>query len=58
MTEALKKLIEQKERAHAAARALPILEKIKIIVELQKLDLLLHPLKGPDDHRRVWQLEN
>jgi hypothetical protein len=36
---------------------LPIEEKIKILVELQKIVLNTRPVVGPEDNRQLWDIE-
>lgn len=54
--EILAEIFKKKQAFHRNQADLPIEEKIRILVELQKIELTLRPSLGPDDHRRVWQL--
>ena len=49
-------VFKKKEDFHRRQACLPIQEKIKILVELQKIALTVRPKVGPDDRRMVWQL--
>lgn len=55
-TELVTRIFEKKARFHRQQAHLPIEEKIRILIELQKIALALHPNQGSDDTRRVWQL--
>jgi len=46
-----------KERFHLKQAQLPIEEKIRILIELQKIDLIIRPLKDPDNNRVIWEIE-
>jgi hypothetical protein len=49
-------IFKRKEIFHRKQACLPIQEKIRILVELQKISLTVKPKRGPDDRRMVWQL--
>ena len=49
-------IFKKKEEFHRAQARLPIEEKVKILVELQKMSLLIRPKQGEADTRLVWQL--
>jgi hypothetical protein len=52
----VKRIFENKAQFHRQQACLPIEEKIQILIELQKIALTLHPNRGPNDARIVWQL--
>ena len=54
----VKRIFENKERFHRQQARLPIEEKIKILIELQKISLTLRPNRGSGDTRVVWQLKS
>jgi hypothetical protein len=54
--EVVKRIFENKGRFHRQQARLPIEEKIRILIELQKISLTLRPNRGPDDPRVVWQV--
>jgi len=55
-TDIVKQIFKNKENFHRQQARLPIEEKIKILVELQKISLTLQPNRGSGDTRVVWQL--
>ena len=57
-TEIVKRIFKNKTEFHRQQARLPIEEKIKILVELQKIALTLRPNRGPGDTRVVWQLKS
>ncbi len=52
----VKNIFEKKARFHRRQAQLPIEEKIKILIELQKIALTIRPNRGGDDKRVVWQI--
>jgi hypothetical protein len=50
----VKSIFRQKEKFHHAQASLPIEEKIKILIELQKISLTIRPRHGENDRRIVW----
>ena len=54
--EFFQRLFKQKETFHRSRARLPIEEKIKILIELQKLTLTMHPRKDENDLRMVWRI--
>ena len=54
----VKRIFKNKEQFHRQQARLPIEEKIQILIELQKISLTLHPKRGPNDPRVVWQLNS
>jgi hypothetical protein len=57
-TDIVKRIFKNKEQFHREQARLPIEEKIKNLVELQKIALTLRPNRGPGDPRVVWQLKS
>ena len=56
--ELLERLREDKRRLHAAARALPLQEKVRRVVELQRIVLPLIARRRPlRSHELVWDDE-
>jgi hypothetical protein len=53
----IKEIFRKKAEFHRRQAQLPIEEKIKILVELQKIALTIRPNQGEDDLRRVWELD-
>jgi hypothetical protein len=49
-------IFKKKEEFHRKQAQLPIQEKIRILVELQKISLTVKPKRGPEDRRMIWQL--
>ncbi len=49
-------IFKNKKEFHIEQAALPIEEKIKIMVELQKIVLAVRTVRNEDDNRRVWEL--
>ena len=49
-------IFRQKEEYHRAQARLPMEEKVRILVELQKMTLAIRPKQGEDDNRTVWQI--
>jgi hypothetical protein len=54
--EIIRNIFKQKEEYHLTQARLPIEEKVKILVELQKMALTIRPKKGENDKRMVWQI--
>ncbi len=52
----VQKIFNQKRKFHLRQARLPVEEKIKILVELQKISLAIHPKKSRRDKRVVWQI--
>jgi hypothetical protein len=51
----VQKIFEQKEKLHLDRARLPIEEKIKILIELQKMSLTIRPKQDESDRRVVWK---
>ena len=49
-------IFRKKEEYHLDQARLPIEEKIKILVELQKISLTIRPKQDETDKRLVWQI--
>jgi hypothetical protein len=49
-------IFRKKEDFHRAQARLPIEEKVKILVELQKISLTIHPKRDETDRRMVWDI--
>jgi hypothetical protein len=49
-------IFNKKEEYHLAQARLPIEEKVKILVELQKISLTIRPKQNEADKRLVWQI--
>jgi len=49
-------IFRQKEEFHLAQAHLPIEEKVRILVELQKMTLAIRPKQGENDNRIVRQI--
>lgn len=49
-------IFRKKEEYHLAQARLPIEEKIKILIELQKMSLTIRPKQNETDKRFVWQI--
>jgi hypothetical protein len=54
--ELVRAIFRQKEEYHRARARLPIEEKVKILIELQKIALTVRPIKSEDDKRAVWRI--
>jgi hypothetical protein len=54
--EIIQNIFRQKEEYHRAQARLPIEEKIKILVELQKMSLTIRPKQGEADKRIIWRI--
>jgi hypothetical protein len=54
--DAARAIFRQKEEFHRSQARLPIEEKIRILVELQKIAISVQPAKGQTDRRMVWRL--
>jgi len=52
----VQRIFDKKAEFHRQQARLPIEEKIKILVELQKIALTIRPNRDPDDRRVVWHL--
>jgi hypothetical protein len=50
------KIFKQKKALHRQQARLPIEQKIKLLVQLQKIALTIRPKRGKKDRRVVWQL--
>ena len=55
--ELTRKIFSAKEEFHKRMAKLPVEEKIRILVELQKIALTVKPAAGPDDARMVWEID-
>ena len=49
-------IFRKKEEYHLDQARLPIEEKVKILVELQKISLTIRPKQNETDKRLVWQI--
>lgn len=49
-------IFRRKKEFHRRQARLPVEEKIKILIELQKIALTIRPRKGVEDRRAVWKL--
>jgi hypothetical protein len=49
-------IFRKKEEYHLAQARLPIEEKIKILIELQKMSLTIRPKQNESDKRLVWKI--
>jgi hypothetical protein len=49
-------IFRKKHAYHCAQAKLPIEEKIKILIELQKMALTIRPKQNENDRRMVWQI--
>jgi hypothetical protein len=54
--ELFRKIAENKKQYHRRQARLPIEEKLRILIELQKIELAIRPHRGDRDHRLVWPL--
>ncbi|MBN2036172.1 MAG: hypothetical protein JW768_05465 [Chitinispirillaceae bacterium] len=52
----VRNIFRKKEEFHRDRALLPIEEKIKILVKLQKISLTIRPKQGEEDTRTVWKL--
>ena len=52
----IKRIFSQKKKYHHAQSKLTIEEKIRNLIELQKIDLTIRPKKNKDDRRFVWKI--
>jgi hypothetical protein len=52
----VKNIFRTKEEYHLDQARLPIEEKIKILIELQKISLTIRPKRNETDKRLVWQI--
>lgn len=53
----VQEIFRKKEEYHLAQARLPIEEKVKILIELQKMSLTIRPKQNETDKRLVWQIE-
>jgi hypothetical protein len=49
-------IFRKKEEYHFAQARLPIEEKVRILIELQKMALTIRPKQNENDKRLVWQI--
>lgn len=49
-------IFRKKEKYHLAQARLPIEEKVKILIELQKISLTIRPKQNEADKRLIWQI--
>ena len=56
-TELAQKIFRSKEEFHKEQAKLPIEEKVKILVELQKIVLNTQKSSSSNEIRRVWELK-
>ena len=54
--ELVTQIFKNKKQFHHKQARLPIKEKIKILVQLQKTALTIRPKRGKNDKRIVWQI--
>ncbi len=54
--EVINKIFKQKKYYHRKQAKLPIEDKVRILVELQKIALTIRPKKDNDDKRFVWKI--
>ena len=54
--ETVERIFESKRQFHRQQAQLPIEEKIRILVELQKIALNIRKTAGQGDQRRIWEL--
>ena len=54
--EVVSDIFKSKKNFHLKQARLGIEEKIKILVELQKITLTIRPKQGREDRRTVWQV--
>jgi hypothetical protein len=52
----VQEIFRKKEEYHRAQARLPIEEKVRILVELQKISLKIRPPEAETDKRLVWRL--
>jgi hypothetical protein len=57
VSETVAEIFKNKKARHQQQARLPIEEKVRILVELQKIALTIRPRKTEGDQRRVWQLQ-
>ena len=55
-TEIVQNIFKRKEEYHRVQAQLPIEEKIRVLVELQKISLTIRPKIDETDNRFVWQI--
>jgi len=49
-------IFKQKKEFHQKQALLPIEEKVRILIELQKIALTIRPRVEPDDKRMIWEI--
>ncbi|RPI75267.1 MAG: hypothetical protein EHM45_15345 [Desulfobacteraceae bacterium] len=49
-------IFRQKEEFHRRQARLPIEEKIRILIELQKIAITIRPGQQPNERRQVWRI--
>jgi hypothetical protein len=54
--EIVRNIFKQKEEYHLSQARLPIEEKVRILIELQKMSLMIRPKQSEADTRLVWQI--
>jgi hypothetical protein len=52
----VKEIFRKKKEYHLAQARLSIEEKVKILIELQKMSLTIRPKQGEKDKGLVWQI--
>ncbi|MDD5672838.1 MAG: hypothetical protein PHC61_01625 [Chitinivibrionales bacterium] len=52
----VQKIFRKKVEYHLDQARLPIEEKVKILIELQKIALTIRPKQNENDKRLVWQI--
>lgn len=52
----IRKIFGRKKSLHRRRAKLPIEQKIRMLLELQKIDLMVRPNKRKNDTRRVWSI--
>lgn len=53
----VKTIFKKKKMFHYRQARLPVEEKVKILIKLQKIALTLRPYLGEDDSRMIWSLK-
>jgi arginyl-tRNA synthetase len=52
----VQEIFKQKKEFHQEQAQLPIEEKIRILIELQKIALTIRPKRDENDTRAVWRI--
>lgn len=56
MTVSISEIFLRKKVFHQDRSRLPIEEKVKILIELQKIAIAIHPQSGSNAKRTVWKI--